>query len=110
LYCARAPGIIPNGGLERLAALGDVASRDQTVERGVERFASGGGEEADAAQIDPEDRGLAAGEKSSTAEQGAVAAEGHERVEVAPLEHRDRAPPERREALLAVERDPAGRR
>ena len=69
-------------GGQRLAPLGDEAPRHERVERRLDGVARRRGEEADPAEIDAEDGGLAGAEQPGAAEEGAVTAEGDERVEI----------------------------
>src|SRR5439155_6777890 len=78
------------------------------VQRPVEGLRGGGGQEADPTEIHAEDRRCRTVEGAGAAQQGAVAAEGDQAVELGcTVERRGRGlGPERRDLLLGVQRDP----
>ncbi len=99
--------LLDRGG-QGLAPLGDEAPRHERVERRLDGVARRRGEKADTAEVDAEDGGLASTEKPCAPEEGAVTAEGDERVEIHRLEVRHCTAPERLEPRLAVEMDATG--
>src|SRR2546427_743125 len=62
--------------------LGGVGPAHQRVERPVEGLRGGGGQEADPTEVDAQDRRLGAVERAGPAQQGTVAAECDQAVEL----------------------------
>ena len=105
-----APGdavLIENRDRERQPPLDAGESVDQGVERGFQLIPGGGGEEAHPAEVDAQDRRLAALEHAGPAKKGAVATQRHHEGERHAIQRRDVTAPDRKEARLGKEVEPA---
>src|SRR5438876_8458543 len=97
--------------LQRQARFDGVGAPHDGVQRSVEIVRTGTRQESDASQVEAHDRRIRAIEEARAAQQGAVAAQRDETVQISGrhlTERRDR--PKRLDALFAVQREPERRR